>query len=252
MNYRLIATEVGDLVKWDTSVNTIKRAAGALFRFPIEHFPNDAITSARAQEVYDSVMSLAKQRMAPAERNQLLVAFCRRITPEQHKEALARLLHEELGPSDGAIKEAHQEFIGRGMHARIIEHCKKLYAQGNYFHAVFEACKVYNKDVQRKAQSALDGKNLMLQVWAPENGVLKVTPCQTETDRNVQDGVKFLSAGLMAAMRNPAAHEPALDWPIEKQDCLDMLSFVSFLLRQLDKATYFSAEEPNKGVERTA
>ena len=79
----------------------------------------------------------------------------------------------------------------------------------------------------------------MLNVWGWEKGVLKLTPCQTETGKNVQDGVKFLSAGLMRAMRNPTAHEPALDWPIEKQDCLDMLSFLSSLFRQLDKAVYF-------------
>ncbi len=79
----------------------------------------------------------------------------------------------------------------------------------------------------------------MLQVWGCKKGVLKLTCCKTNTDKNVQEGIKFLSAGIMAAMRNPTAHEPALHWPIEKQDCLDMLSFMSFLFRQLDKAVYF-------------
>jgi uncharacterized protein (TIGR02391 family) len=80
----------------------------------------------------------------------------------------------------------------------------------------------------------------MLDVWRPE-GVLKITKCVTETDKNVQDGIKFLSAGLMQAIRNPTAHEPALDWPIIKEDCLDLLSFLSFLLRQLDATVYFKA-----------
>ena len=79
---------------------------------------------------------------------------------------------------------------------------------------------------------------VILEVWGPE-GVLKITKCQTETDRNVQNGVKFLAAGLMQAIRNPTAHEPALDWPINKQDCLDLLSFLSFLFRQLDVAVYY-------------
>lgn len=86
----------------------------------------------------------------------------------------------------------------------------------------------------------------MMDVWGWQNGVLKVTACQTDTDKNVQDGIKFLSAGLMRAMRNPTAHEPALHWPITKQDCLDMLNFVSFLLRQLDKAVYYKGVH-NKG-----
>ena len=46
----------------------------------------------------------------------------------------------------------------------------------------------------------------MLDVWGPENGVLKVTQCLSETDKNVQNGIKFLSSGLMQAIRNPTAH----------------------------------------------
>lgn len=238
MNYRLVATEVGDLVKWDTSINEIKRAAAALFTFRIESFPNDAITSSRAQTVYDCVLSLAKQRMNPDERSELLVAFCRRIAPPAHRDELDRILSDELGKSADAANTSQSEFLSRGFHPIVIEHCRSLFAQGNYFHAVFEACKAYNKLVHKKARSSLDGEALMLGVWGCERGVLKVTACETETDRNVQDGVKFLSAGLMRAMRNPTAHEPALDWPIDRQDCLDMLSFISFLFRKLDQAIY--------------
>jgi uncharacterized protein (TIGR02391 family) len=77
---------------------------------------------------------------------------------------------------------------------------------------------------------------LMLEAWGCEKGTLKVTRCESDTDRNVQDGIKFLSAGLMRAIRNPTAHEPAIDWPISEEDCLDILSFVSFLFRKLDDA----------------
>ena len=239
MNYRLIATEVGELVKWDTSVNEILRTATALFRFKIETFPNEAITSVRAQTVYNCILSLAKQSMNNDERNQLLVTFCKRIIPDSQRDNLTKILEDCLGPSQSAEREAHSEFIVRGFHSLVIKHCKRLYAQGNYFHAVFEACKVYNKAVQTKSCSSVDGESLMMNVWGWDKGVLKLTPCKTETDKNVQDGIKFLSAGLMRAMRNPTAHEPALHWPIEKQDCLDMLSFMSFLFRQLDKAVYF-------------
>ena len=79
----------------------------------------------------------------------------------------------------------------------------------------------------------------MLEVWGFDKGVLMVTQCKSDTDRNIQDGIKFLAAGLMRAIRNPTAHEPAVDWPITKEDALDNLSFISFLYRQLDKATYF-------------
>ncbi len=50
----------------------------------------------------------------------------------------------------------------------------------------------------------------MLAVWDTD-GVLKVTECQSDTDLNVQNGIKFLSAGIVQAMRNPTAHEPAAE-----------------------------------------
>lgn len=239
MNYRLVATEVGELVKWDTSVNEIMRIANALFRFEIETFPNDSITSGRAQTVYNCILSLAKQQMNPDQRNELLVTFCRKIVPDTQVGKLDEILKNFISTSDSALRQTQQEFITRGFHSLVLEHCKELFAQGFYFHSVFEACKVYNKHVQNKAQSTADGEGLMLSVWGCEKGVLKVTRCESETDYNVQDGIKFMSAGLMRAMRNPTAHEPALTWSIDKQDCLDMLSFVSFLFRQLEKAQYF-------------
>lgn len=127
-------------------------------------------------------------------------------------------------------------FDERRFHSEINLHCRTLFGHGHYFHAVFEAAKTYNRFIQNKSSSQLDGQKLMMSVWDPGSGILKVTPCLTETDRNVQDGIKFLSAGLVQAIRNPTAHEPALHWPIAETDALDLLSFVSFLLRQLDKA----------------
>lgn len=143
---------------------------------------------------------------------------------------------EQAGVRSGI--ESNKDFYVRNLHPEIHKHCSKLYAQGNYFRSVFEAAKVYNKKVQEKVQNVKDGQSLMMEAWT-SNGVLKVTACKTETDKNVQEGIKFLSAGLMQAMRNPTAHEPALDWPISKEDCLDMLSFISYLFRQLDKAIYY-------------
>jgi hypothetical protein len=59
-NYRIIATQVGDLVKWDSSVNEIGRAASAILGVSKDSFPNGSITSVRAQLVYDWILSLAR------------------------------------------------------------------------------------------------------------------------------------------------------------------------------------------------
>lgn len=242
MNYRLIAVQIGDLLKYSTSVNEINRLAGALFRFKRESFPNEAITSQRAQLIHDWILSLARQEMNPEERNQLLIRFCHGLATDQSRKDVDKILVSAGISQEVVNREDYILFLARDFHPEIIKHGRELFLQGNYFHAVFEACKAYNLCVKQKAQSLKDGAPLMLDVWGCDKGVLKITPCSSQTDKDVQDGIKFLSAGLMQAIRNPTAHEPAILWPISKQDCLDILGLLSFLFRQLDKAVYYKAE----------
>lgn len=238
-NYRAIAVDVGDAIKWSSSVNEINRAGGALLRIQRQSFPNDAITSERAQLVHDWILSLARAALTAEDRDARLVQFCLRIAVEADRDHVQRILRDAGIGRSLVNKELHDLFGTRQFHPTVVEHARKLFVEGNYFHAVFEAAKVYNVEVKRKAQSPRDGEALMLEVFSAEKGVLRITPGLTETDRNVQNGVMFLSAGMMRAIRNPTAHEPALDWPIAREDALDVLSFLSFLFRQLDRATYF-------------
>jgi uncharacterized protein (TIGR02391 family) len=237
-NYRLIATQLGDLVKWNSSINEIGRAASAILRIVKDSFPNDSITSARAQVVHDWVLSLAQSEMDAEERDRRLVQFCRAIITAEQTQALEAILREAGIRSGTVDQERRAAFEARRFHPEVIRHSQRLVLQGNYFHAVFESAKVYNKLVQEKAQNSKEGESLMLEVWGCEKGVLKVTRCESETDRNVQDGIKFLSAGLMRAIRNPTAHEPAVDWPISQEDCFDILSFMSFLFRKIEEAIF--------------
>ncbi|MFN4196460.1 MAG: TIGR02391 family protein, partial [Caldimicrobium sp.] len=236
MNYKLIAIQVGDLLKYDVSINEINRAADSVFDFEVESFPNENITSARAQTIYDWILTLAKQPINDDKKIDSLKKFLKLITPEDKLGKVEEILKE--AGLNLSIEDEISEFYSRKFHPLIYQHCLNLYKQKNYFHAVFEAVKIYNKHVKEKSQSQKDGSQLMMEVWGPE-GVLKVTKCETQTERDFQNGIKFLSAGLMQAIRNPTAHEPAFNWPLSKEDCLDLLHLVSYLLRQLDKAVYY-------------
>ena len=241
-NYRLVATQVGDLVKWVTSVNSIDRSGQSILQVRNEKYPNESITSARAQAVYNWVLSLAATRMELGERDNRLFKTCRAIVSRPQTDFLEDIL-ADAGVGVGVDPTRKAAFDSRRFHPQVNVHAKKLFLQGNFFHAVFECAKAYNKVVQEKAASPKDGEKLMLDVWGCEKGVLKITSCASETDRNVQDGIKFLSAGLMRAVRNPTAHEPAVDWPISEHDCLDILSFVSFLFRKLDDRVFYGASK---------
>lgn len=234
----MIAIQIGDLLKYDTSINEINRLAGAVFSFSRQPFPNDAITSERAQLIHDWVLTLAKQRIEQSERDRLVSIFCASLASEELLPGVEHVLNTAGVAPASASRETNIVFAAREFHPEVIKHARKLFTQANYFHAVFEVAKAYNKLVREKAKSEANGRPLMLAVWGCEKGVLKITPCESETDRNVQDGIRFLSAGLMQAIRNPTAHEPAVDWPISREDCLDVLSFISFLFRKLDEAVF--------------
>ena len=185
------------------------------------------------------MLSLAGAPLTPEERETRLIKFCRELAGADRWPSVSKVL-EGAGISPAHLnRDEYNLFMGRSFHPVVIRHAQPLFMDGHLFHAVFEAAKAFNKAVRDKARSNKDGQSLMLDVWGWEKGCLKITACLTDTDKNVQDGVKFLSAGLMNAIRNPTAHEPAVDWPISLPDCLDILSFISFLFRQLDKAVYF-------------
>ncbi len=81
MNYRLLAIELGQLLKYDTSLKEINRFAGAFFDFPRRSYPNEAITSQRAQLIYDWIMTLAAKRGDAEKYNKPLLQFCRSLAP---------------------------------------------------------------------------------------------------------------------------------------------------------------------------
>lgn len=96
-NYRLIATEIGDLLKWDSTVKHIDRIGQAIFPFRKDNFPNESISSVRAKAIYDWVLSLARHPMDAADRDALLRAFCRKIAPNEELRVRADELLSEAG-----------------------------------------------------------------------------------------------------------------------------------------------------------
>jgi uncharacterized protein (TIGR02391 family) len=56
----------------------------------------------------------------------------------------------------------------------------------------------------------------------------------SQTERSEQQGVMHLIEGLFGAFRNPAAHEPRVQWHLSEDDALDVLGTLSLVHRRLD------------------
>lgn len=219
--------------------------------------------------VYTSLEELQKQKYGPENVVKIIQQLCDPqeyfSNPELHnlvckqvnnilqfyglqvgEDGKVRILDEKATMLKKPIPENVKIFDERKFHGKVVQNARKLFVEGNYFHAVFECCKAYEKEVSQKSQIQERGASLMSRAFSL-SGPLKLNRQITETEKSEQKGVMHLARGIMSAIRNPQAHEPALDWPITREDALDLLSFLSFLLRKLDKAVYYSKDANKMG-----
>ena len=218
-NYKMVAFQIGDLIKYTASINEINRAALSVCSFAAQTFPKyqQAITSERAYCYLCWVFTIASQKQLPLwERNKRLISFTKLLLVDNQLDSVNKIFIDA-----GILAESH-EFDDRNFHIDIVDNCRKLFIETN-------------KKVEAKAGLSKDGYKLMMDAFG-ENGVLRHNEGKTQSERDELNGIKFLSAGLMQALRNPSAHELAKEWPMRKEDCLDILSFISFLLRKLDES----------------
>jgi uncharacterized protein (TIGR02391 family) len=130
-------------------------------------------------------------------------------------------------------------FDGRCFHPHVVRHGRSHFARGAYFHAVFECCKAFDTAVRDNTGIAKSGQPLMSEALSP-SGPLKLNSQRTQSEKDEQLGIMFLCMGLMNAVRNPQAHEPELNWPMTRDDALDVLALISFLFRKLESAIVVS------------
>lgn len=188
--------------------------------------------------MYDFFMTIANlEGVADGEKVKKIIHLLRIITGGYKAEYVERVLKD-----GGYIENVEFDDEGKDLghilkfHPEILKHCADLFKRGHYVNCVHEACKAYNKAVQTKSKSDKDGKTLMLGAFG-EKGNIKINSCETQSESDEQDGVMFLSAGLMAGFRNPTSHETAKTLDIPKARCLEVLALASMLFSFLDRAT---------------
>jgi uncharacterized protein (TIGR02391 family) len=126
-------------------------------------------------------------------------------------------------------------FDERNIHPKIESVSKKLFDDGHYAQSTFEAYKLVDKEVSALAKSSESGVKLMMKAFNEQSPLIKLTPMATPSEKDEQEGYKFIFSGSIMAIRNPRGHEYAVkDSPTE---CLDHLSLASMLLRRLERVT---------------
>jgi uncharacterized protein (TIGR02391 family) len=124
----------------------------------------------------------------------------------------------------------------RSTHQEVLKYCKAELLEENYFHAVFEAVKGVADRLRSMSGLVNDGAELVNQVLSTKAPLVMINSLRSETELSEQRGIANLLVGVFGAIRNPAAHEPKVNWPMPEQDAIDILGILSFVHRKLDNA----------------
>lgn len=110
-----------------------------------------------------------------------------------------------------------------------------LFRDGYYAQAVEQACKLINNAVKdRCGKTTKDGPDLMHHAFKVDVPVLRINPLKTVSQRDEQNGYRYIFAGMMAGLRNPRAHEHLLR--DEPEAALEVLVMANHLLSVLARA----------------
>lgn len=118
------------------------------------------------------------------------------------------------------------------LHSRVHDVSSKLFKDGHYRQAIFQACLAFNQAVQeRSGRSDLDGTRLMQQAFSVNSPLLKFDGHPDE-----QQGYMWLFSGVSMAVRNPRAHRVGETKDLDANEALELLAVVSACFRALDRA----------------
>ena len=137
----------------------------------------------------------------------------------------------QISHLNGSI-ELHS-FDERNIHPEITTVAKKLFDDGHFAQATFEAFKQLDKIVGGISGTNESGYKLMMNAFSDKGDHIRLTNLTTTSETDEQKGYQFIFSGSVLAIRNPRGHEVNLPDTIDM--CLDHLSIASALLRRLEQ-----------------
>lgn len=122
------------------------------------------------------------------------------------------------------------------LHPDIIKASKNSFSNGEYGSSVFMACVALKELVEHQSNVPCEKEepNYFHTVFKGENPILKINGLQDQSDRDEQEGFRFMIVGAWKALRNPRGH--SLKHKDDPEDALSCLAFLSFLAKKVENA----------------
>jgi len=120
------------------------------------------------------------------------------------------------------------------LHDKVREVSLSLFNSEHYDESARAALQHFEAVVQELVGRPKDaGQALMSIAFREQNPLLRISPMQSLTDVDEQQGMMFLSMGAMTGIRNPLSHGPKKN--LSPEEAMEILSFVSYLFRKIDQ-----------------
>lgn len=136
---------------------------------------------------------------------------------------------------DERVNHLNAELQKRCIHYEVKKYCKKELLQKDFFDAVFEASKGLAQRVREISGMQGDGGQLFQQAFSLKNPSLFFNSLRTESEKSEFTGLSELLQAIFHLVRNPAAHTPKINWKVEEEKALDILTVISFAHKYLDE-----------------
>ncbi|MBI1770636.1 MAG: TIGR02391 family protein [Bacteroidetes bacterium] len=147
-------------------------------------------------------------------------------------ESIARRINVQFSSTSDAQSERQHPFQERNIHSEIESVSLRLFDDGHYSQATFEAYKYIDKKVQSLSGLSSIGFSLMMDAFSETSPKIKLTSLTNLSEIDEQKGYRFMFSGTVMAIRNPRGHEYGIKDSLD--ECLDHLSLASMLVRRLN------------------
>ena len=140
-----------------------------------------------------------------------------------------------LDEVDRRVNNLKRKLYERAIHAEVTKYCVKDYLRKDYFDAVFEAAKGLAERVRQITGLTTDGGKLFQEAFSTKDPFLFFNLLKSDSEISEFIGLKELLEAIFHLVRNPAAHTPKVNWKVDENKALDVLTLISFAHKYLDE-----------------
>jgi len=140
-----------------------------------------------------------------------------------------------LDEVDRRVNGLKKKLYERSIHTEVTKYCVKDYLQKDYFDAVFEAAKGLAERVRQITGLTTDGGKLFQEAFSTKDPFIFFNSLKSESEISEFVGLKELLEAIYHLVRNPAAHTPKINWKVDENKALDVLTLISFAHKYLDE-----------------